>query len=95
MKDPRCLVADDHPALLSAVTSYLSENGFEVVGPANDGRRAVALAAETKPELALVDYRMPRLSGTDLVRQIKEVSPDTVIAVYTADADQQMARDVM
>jgi DNA-binding NarL/FixJ family response regulator len=95
MKDPRCLVADDHPALLSAVTSYLSENGFEVVGPANDGRRAVALAAETKPELALVDYRMPRLSGIDLVRQIKEVSPDTVIAVYTADADQQMARDVM
>ena len=95
MKDPRCLVADDHPALLSAVTSYLSENGFEVVGPANDGRRAVALAAETKPDLALVDYRMPRLSGTDLVRQIKEVSPDTVIAVYTADADQQMARDVM
>jgi DNA-binding NarL/FixJ family response regulator len=95
MKDPRCLVADDHPALLSAVTSYLSENGFEVVGPANDGRRAVALAAETKPDLALVDYRMPRLSGIDLVRQIKEVSPDTVIAVYTADADQQMARDVM
>lgn len=95
MKDPRCLVADDHPALLSAVTSYLAENGFEVVGPANDGRRAVALAAETKPELALVDYRMPRLSGIDLVRQIKEVSPDTVIAVYTADADQQMARDVM
>ena len=95
MKDPRCLVADDHPALLSAVTSYLSENGFEVVGPANDGRRAVALAAETKPELALVDYRMPRLSGTDLVRQLKEVSPDTVIAVYTADADEQMARDVM
>jgi DNA-binding NarL/FixJ family response regulator len=95
MKDPRCLVADDHPALLSAVTSYLSENGFEVVGPANDGRRAVALAADTKPELALIDYRMPRLSGTDLVRQLKEVSPDTVIAVYTADADEQMARDVM
>ena len=95
MNDPRCLVADDHPALLSAVTSDLSEIGFEVVGPANDGRRAVALAAETKPELALIGFRMPRLSGIDVMRQMKEVSPDTVIAVYTADADEQMARDVM
>lgn len=95
MNDPRCLVADDHPALLAAVSSYLSENGFEIVGPVSDGRRAVALAAETKPELALVDFRMPRLFGTELVRQIKEVSPETVIAVYTADADETMAREVM
>ena len=95
MNDPRCLVADDHPALLAAVTSYLAENGFEIVGPVSDGRRAVALAAEAKPELALIDYRMPRVSGTELVLQIKEASPETVIAVYTADGDQAMARDVM
>ena len=95
MNDPRCLVADDHPALLSAVCSYLSENGFEVVGPVSDGLRAVALAAEAKPELALIDYRMPRLAGAELVRQLKEVTPDTVIAVYTADADEALARDVM
>jgi DNA-binding NarL/FixJ family response regulator len=95
MNDPRCLVADDHPALLAAVAGYLSENGFEVVGPVSDGRRAVALAADTKPELALVDFRMPRLSGTDLVRELKEVSPDTAIAVYTADADETIARAVM
>ncbi|HUZ83029.1 MAG TPA: response regulator transcription factor [Gaiellaceae bacterium] len=93
--DPRCLVADDHPALLAAVSSYLAENGFEVVGPVSDGRRAVALAAEAKPELALVDFRMPRLSGTELVRELKKVSPDTVIAVYTADADEAIAREVM
>ena len=93
--DPRCLVADDHPALLAAVSSYLAEHGFEVVGPVSDGRRAVALAAEAKPELALVDYRMPRLSGTELVRELKKVSPDTVIAVYTADADEAIAREVM
>jgi len=95
MNDPRCLVADDHPALLAAVTSYLAENGFEIVGPVSDGRRAVALAAEAKPELALIDYRMPRVSGTELVLQIKEASPETVIAVYTADGDQAMARAVM
>ena len=95
MSDPRCLVADDHPALLAAVSAYLAENGFEVVGPVSDGPRAVALAAEAKPELALVDLRMPRLSGVELVEQLKEASPETVIAVYTADADDAIARAVM
>ena len=83
MNDPRCLIADDHPALTSAVSSYLSENGFDVVGPASDGRRAVALRRE-KPDLALVDYRMPRLSGADLVRALREASP--------RDADRRLHR---
>ena len=94
MNDPTCLVADDHPALVAAVCNYLSANGFDVVGSASDGRRAVALATDTKPELALVDFRMPRLAGGELVRKLKEVSPETAIAVYTADADEAVAREV-
>jgi DNA-binding NarL/FixJ family response regulator len=95
MNDPRCLIADDHPALTSAVSSYLSENGFEIVGPAPDGRRAVAIVTEDKPELALVDYRMPRLAGADLVRALREASPDTRVVVYTADGDERLAREVL
>jgi DNA-binding NarL/FixJ family response regulator len=95
MDMPRCLLADDHPALTVAVSAYLAENGFDVVGPAPDGRRAVLLAADTQPELALIDYRMPRMSGVDLIRAIHEVSPNTRIAVYTAEADEQDATDVL
>lgn len=95
MNDPRCLIADDHPALTSAVSSYLSENGFEIVGPASDGRRAVALITDEQPDLALVDYRMPRLSGADLVRALCEASPKTRIVVYTADGDERLAREVL
>ena len=95
MNDPRCLVADDHPALTSAISSYLSENGFEVVGPASDGPRAVALITAEKPDVALVDYRMPRLSGADLVRALREASPKTPIVVYTADGDERLAREVL
>lgn len=95
MNDPRCLLADDHPALTVAIASYLSENGFDVVGPAPDGRRAVLLAEETKPELAVIDYRMPRLAGVELIHAIREVSPDTRIAVYTAEADERIAREVL
>ena len=95
MNDPRCLVADDHPALTSAVSTYLSENGFDVVGPAPDGRRAVALATSEQPELALVDFRMPRLSGLDLIAALREAAPNTRICVYTGDADEQIAQDVL
>jgi DNA-binding NarL/FixJ family response regulator len=95
MNDPRCLIADDHPALTSAVSTYLADNGFEIVGPASDGRRAVALITEAKPELALVDYRMPRLAGADLVRALCEASPETRIVVYTADGDERLAREVL
>jgi DNA-binding NarL/FixJ family response regulator len=89
MNDPRCLIADDHPALTSAVASYLSENGFEIVGPASDGRRAVALITDEKPDVALVD------SGADLVRALREASPATPIVVYTADGDERLAREVL
>lgn len=95
MNDPRCLIADDHPALTSAVANYLSENGFEIVGPASDGRRAVVLAEVEKPDLALVDFRMPRLSGLELVAAIHTASPTTRICVYTGDADEQIAKDVL
>jgi DNA-binding NarL/FixJ family response regulator len=95
MTDPTCLLADDHPALTVAIAAFLGENGFEVLGPVADGRRAVALAAETKPELAVVDYRMPRLAGLELIQEIHKVSPATRIAVYTADADEALAQDIL
>ncbi len=84
----RCLLADDHPALLATVAELLKRSDFEIVGPAADGSRAVAAAAAELPELALVDYRMPRLAGVDLIRKLLEVSPKTAIVVYTAEADQ-------
>jgi DNA-binding NarL/FixJ family response regulator len=95
VQDPRCLLADDHPALTSAVSAYLSENGFTIVGPAPDGRRAVLLAAEEQPELALIDYRMPRLAGVELIHALREASPNTRIAVYTAEADERIAHEVL
>ncbi len=95
VNDPRCLVADDHPALTSAVSNYLADNGFEIVGPASDGRRALALAESEQPDLALVDYRMPRLSGLELLEALHAAAPEMRICVYTADGDEQLARDVL
>jgi DNA-binding NarL/FixJ family response regulator len=91
----RCLVADDHPALVAAVAAYLAENGFEVVGPAADGLAAIAAAEAEQPPLALLDYRMPGCGGAELVRRVVEASPSTAIAVYTADADQVLVADAL
>lgn len=88
----RCLVADDHPALVQAVVDLLEEAGFEIVGTAPDGVQAVALARETEPDVALVDFRMPRLSGVALLAQLREAAPATRLVVYTADADEQLVR---
>lgn len=91
----RCLVADDHPALTAAVSQYLTGSGYEVVGPASNGRAALALAAAERPEAAVVDYRMPRLGGSELVAALRAASPATAVCVYTAEADDDVGREVL
>jgi len=86
----RCLVADDHPALVAAVSDFLEGEGFEIVGRARDGLTAVASARETSPDVALVDYRMPHLEGAELLEELRVSAPEMLIAVYTADADQSI-----
>jgi DNA-binding NarL/FixJ family response regulator len=92
---PRCLIADDHPALLTAVSSYLETSGFQVVGEAADGREALELAEATGPDVALVDFRMPRLGGVELVRRLHEAAPNLRILVYTADAREAEVAELL
>ena len=92
---PRCVVADDHPALVSAVVDLLDETGFDVVATADDGQAALAAAAGAAPDLALVDYRMPRLGGGELVRRLRDACPEARIAVYTAEADASVVCEVL
>lgn len=92
---PRCLIADDHPALLVAVTAFLEANGFDVVATAGDGAAAVEAATLHKPDLAIVDYRMPRLAGIELLHALGAAAPETRLAVYTADADRDLVRSAL
>lgn len=92
---PRCLIADDHPALVVAVSEFLGANGFEVVGTAGDGEAAVALAERLAPDVALVDYRMPRLAGIELLNRLSAAAPETRVAVYTAEADRDLVRSAL
>jgi DNA-binding NarL/FixJ family response regulator len=66
----RVLLADDHPIVRQGVRVLLERDGFEIVGEATDGREAVQLARETKPDVAVLDLMMPHLNGLDAGREI-------------------------
>lgn len=95
MRSVRCLVAEDHPALLHAVVEHLERAGVTVAATASDGDSAVALAASERPDVALVDFRLPRLSGLEFVARLREAAPETRVVVYTADADEVVVRGVL
>jgi two-component system NarL family response regulator len=86
----RCLVADDHPALVAAVSEYLKGHGFEIVGHARDGLAAVESVRVAKPDVAVIDYRMPRLEGPELIAQLLKQAPEMLIAVYTAVSEESV-----
>jgi DNA-binding NarL/FixJ family response regulator len=87
-----CLVADDHPALAAAVCDYLAQSGYVPVGPTPNGLATVELARERQPHLAVVDWRMPMLCGPELLAELRVAAPGTSILVYTAEADEAVAR---
>jgi two-component system response regulator DesR len=81
----RCVVADDHPAILDAVTRFLEgERGFELVGRAGDGETALHLIGETRPDIALLDIRMPGIGGIDIAAKLAASSSPTAVVLYTA-----------
>jgi DNA-binding NarL/FixJ family response regulator len=89
------VVADDHPAMLEAVAEILERHGFVVIGRAPDGEQAAALIAETKPDLALLDYRMPRLNGIEVAARAAASSPGTAIVFYTAYGDRALLSEAL
>lgn len=90
-----CVVADDHPAVLEAVTEFLVQGGIEVVGRARDGEEAFEKIEQRKPLVALVDVRMPRLGGIELSRRTARSAPDTAILLYTGYGDRALLTEAL
>jgi DNA-binding NarL/FixJ family response regulator len=85
-----CIVADDHPAMVEAVCDVLAEHGIEVVGRARDGEEALTKIETRRPNVALVDLRMPRLSGIELTRRAGTSAPETSVILYTAYGERAL-----
>src|SRR5207244_9911078 len=85
----RILLADDHTLVREGLRKILeAQPGWEVIGEAADGREAVRLAVELKPDLVIVDLAMPHLSGVDAIQQIVRRLPSTRVLVLSMHADE-------
>jgi DNA-binding NarL/FixJ family response regulator len=82
-----CLLADDHPAVLDSISRVLALQGFDVVAQARDGDDAVKAIEERKPQVSIVDLRMPGMSGIAVARRVAEM---TAVILYTGYSDRTL-----
>jgi two-component system response regulator NreC len=86
----RIVLAEDHTILREGLRSLLtSSQDLEIVGEAEDGREAVQLAEELKPDLILTDLSMPRMNGMEAIKEIRAHSPNTKILVLTVHKNEE------
>ncbi len=90
-----CVVADDHPAVLDAVATFLAARGVEVVGTAQDGVEALAKIEQRHPAVALVDIRMPKLDGIEVARAAQRSAPGTALLLYTGFGDRALLTEAL
>lgn len=84
----RVLIVDDHDLFRTGLASLLSaEDDLEVVAQASGGRMGVRLAAELRPDVVLMDVRMPDMSGPDATRAILERDPEIRVLALTVSSD--------
>jgi serine/threonine-protein kinase PknK len=94
----RVVLADDDVLLREGVASLLVRSGFDVVGQAGDGSQLVSLVREHRPELVIVDIRMPpthSIEGLDAARVIREEFPGVAILVLSSHVEVEHAMDLI
>jgi DNA-binding NarL/FixJ family response regulator len=90
----RVLVADDHPVVRAGLSAVIAQQSdLELVAEAENGARAVALFREQRPDVALMDLRMPLMDGVEAIRAITTEFPDArILALTTYEGDADIRR---
>jgi two-component system, NarL family, response regulator DevR len=92
----RILIADDHEVVRIGLSALLDrQDGFRVVGQASSGQEAIRLAKMLRPDVVVLDIRMPDGSGTDACRAITADSPETPVVMLTSYADEEALFDAI
>ncbi len=89
----RILVAEDEALIRLDLVEMLTDAGYEVVGQATNGVEAVTLAKELKPDLAILDVKMPELDGISAAQEIIEISPVLMLTAFSQKELVERARD--
>ena len=92
----RVLIADDHKIMLAGLRSLLEkQTDFEVVGEADNGRKAVQMAQEKKPDVVVMDVSMPDLNGIEATTQIIESLPETRVIALSMHSDKRFVMGML
>ena len=95
MKRTRILIADDENLILMDLREMLANLGYLVVGEANDGQSAVNMARELRPDLVVMDIKMPDMDGIEAAKVLTEekIAPVLLLTAYSQQALIERARD--
>ena len=83
MTSKRILIAEDETLIRMDLAEMLRENGYEVIGEATNGEEAITLANELKPDLAILDVKMPKLDGITAAETIVKISPVLMLTAFS------------
>jgi DNA-binding NarL/FixJ family response regulator len=85
----RIVIVDDHPLTRDALAALLTQQGFDVVGEAEDGQEALEITGTVQPDLVLLDLTMPGMDGLTALPQIREQAPACEVVVLTASDSEE------
>lgn len=88
----RVLVVDDEPFVREVLSRFLSERGYQV-DVAEDGQAALALIRADAPDIVLLDLKMPRLGGLELLRILRDDGAELAVITISGHADEDTARE--
>jgi DNA-binding NarL/FixJ family response regulator len=90
----RILIADDHEAVRCGIRAVLEQHpGWNVVAEAADGRTAFETALEKRPDVAIIDFFMPRMTGVEVARQLKTCCKETGVLIFSAHESEVLAQE--
>jgi two-component system response regulator NreC len=91
----RVLLADDHVLVRDGIKTTLEANGLSIVGEASEGREAVKMVRELKPDVAIFDVSMPGLNGVDAARIALKENPGTKVVLLTVHTENEYVDEAL
>jgi len=94
-KPLKVLLADHHDVVRAGIRSMVEQKGWQICAEAANGKEAVKLAIETKPDVVVLDLDIPELEGLSVTRQIKKHSPRIEVVIFTAHDNDHIVREAL